>query len=186
MKRDPKIYLVLDNCFAIKRWVRPIVWMEIAKELGFRYVQASTDNEIDPLFSTSDYMDEWFKEVDAASKKTGVTVPSMYTGYQTYRTVGLAHFYEDMARHLKEQWIFSLIDRASAAGMKGIGFSLYAVPDEKMQSVDEYLRLEDRFLSIMAEVGDYAYDRGLQVSIEQMYVPYQPPFTISQSEHYLR
>jgi len=38
----------------------------------------------------------------------------------------------------------------------------------------------------MAEVGDYSFERQLQVSFEQMYVPYQTPFTISQSEHYLR
>ena len=46
----PRIYLVLDNCFAIKRWIKPSEWMQIAQDLGFGYVQASTDNEIDPLF----------------------------------------------------------------------------------------------------------------------------------------
>jgi len=186
MKIDPKIYLVLDNCFAIKRWVRPLIWMEAAKELGFKYVSASTDNEIDPLFSTDEYMDEWFREVQTASEKTGIIVPTMYTGYQTYRTVGLAHFYEKMAHHLKENWVCKLIDRAAAAGIKGLGFCFFAFSEEVMQSADEYARMEDRCLSIMAEIGDFAYERDFQVGMEQMYVPYQTPFTIAQSEDYLR
>ena len=66
MKQSPELYLVLDNCFAIKRWVRPAEWMRVAKEIGFSYVQASTDNEMDPLFSTEGYMDEWFREVEKA------------------------------------------------------------------------------------------------------------------------
>jgi sugar phosphate isomerase/epimerase len=186
MKRDPKIYLVLDNCFAIKRWVRPILWMEAAKDIGFKYVSASTDNEIDPLFSTSEYMDEWFKELTVASEKTGIIVPTLYTGYQTYRTVGLAHFDEKMAHHLKENWIMNLVDRASKAGIKGLGFCFHAFSEEIMQSYDEFSRMEERYLSIMAEVGDFAGERDFQVSIEQMYVPYQTPFTIAQSEYYLR
>lgn len=41
----------------------------------FSYVQASTDNnEMDPLFSTEGYMDEWFREVEKAQRETGVTV----------------------------------------------------------------------------------------------------------------
>ena len=87
----PRIYLVLDNCFAIKRWIKPSEWMQISQDLGFQYVQASTDNEIDPLFCTDAYMDDWFDEIKKLQDKTGVKVVNFYTGYQTYRTVGLAH-----------------------------------------------------------------------------------------------
>ena len=58
MNQYPKIYLALDNCFAIKRWVRPGDWMRVIHELGgITCVQASTDNEIDPLFNTQAFLD---------------------------------------------------------------------------------------------------------------------------------
>lgn len=36
----PKIYLVLDNCFAIKRWVEPETWGPLIKQLGFEIGRA--------------------------------------------------------------------------------------------------------------------------------------------------
>jgi sugar phosphate isomerase/epimerase len=187
MNVSPKIYLALDNCFAIKRWIKPLDWLQVAKELGFNYVQASTDNEIDPLFSPSDYMDEWFEEVNKGEKKTGVRVSTFYTGYQTYRTVGLAHYNESMVRRLKEDWIFEMINRVSSSGAKGFGFSLFAVPEPVMQVPEKYSETEQKIIDILREVGDYAHEHNdVQVSFEQMYVPYQPPFTISQAEHYLK
>jgi hypothetical protein len=187
MKVNPKIYLVLDNCFAIKRWVRPIDWMAITRDMGFLYAQASTDNEIDPLFSTPDYMDEWFGEVKECQYSTGVKVVNFYTGYQTYRTVGLAHYNEGMLRHLKENWFYNIIDRISEMGGRGLGFSMFAIPEEIMQSAERYDALENRIIAALCDIGDYAYEHGkFQISFEQMYVPYQPPFTIGQSERYLQ
>src|SRR5665647_292452 len=109
--RYPKIFLVLDNCFAIKRWIKPLEWMELIKEIGFKYAQANTDNEIDPLFSPIDYMDEWFSDVRRCEKSTGVKVVNFYTGYQTYRTVGLAHHDVRVRRQLMDKWLKPLIWR---------------------------------------------------------------------------
>jgi hypothetical protein len=161
--------------------------MTITGDVGFLYAQASTDNEIDPLFSTPDYMDEWFGDVKKCQRSTGVKVVNFYTGYQTYRTVGLAHYNEGMVRHLKENWFYNIIDRISEMGGRGLGFSMCAIPDEIMQSADMYDALENRIIAALRDIGDHAYERGkFQISLEQMYVPYQPPFTIEQSERYLQ
>jgi sugar phosphate isomerase/epimerase len=187
MSVSPRIYLALDNCFAIKRWIKPLDWLQRAKELGFHYVQASTDNEIDPLFSPSDYMDEWFEEVKQGEKKTGVKVSTFYTGYQTYRTAGLAHHNKSMVRRLKENWIFEMVNRVSSSNARGFGFSLFAVPEPVMQSPEKYTETEQRIIDVLRETGDYAHEHNdVQVSFEQMYVPYQPPFTIAQTERYLK
>jgi sugar phosphate isomerase/epimerase len=187
MSVSPRIYLALDNCFAIKRWIKPLDWLQIAKELGFNYVQASTDNEIDPLFSPPDYMDEWFEEVKQGEKKTGVKVSTFYTGYQTYRTAGLAHHNKSMVRRLKENWIFEMVNRVSSSGARGFGFSLFAIPEPVMQSPEKYNETERRIIDVLRETGDYAHEHNdIQVSFEQMYVPYQPPFTIAQTERYLK
>lgn len=186
METSPRVYMVWDNCSVIKRFVKPSEWLEIAKELGFNYVQASTDNEIDPLFSSEDYMDEWFSEAKKAQEKTGVKIINFYTGYQTYRTVGFGHFYPPMAEYLRDNWAKKLMLRAADLGSAGIGFSFFAVPDSAIQNPDKFYELEARMIEIMRDLGEYAVDLGIDLSMEQMYVPYQPPFTIAQAEDYLK
>ena len=48
--KDPKLYLCIDNCFAYKRWVKPMDWMLLVKEMGAQYVEQSADTECDPLY----------------------------------------------------------------------------------------------------------------------------------------
>ena len=186
MTTSPRIYMVWDNCSVIKRFVKPSEWLRLAKDLGFSYVQASTDNEIDPLFSSEDYMDEWFREAKKAQEKSGVKIVNFYTGYQTYRTVGFGHFYRPMADHLKDNWAKRLMRRAKDLGSAGIGFSFFAVPDKLLQNPYEFYELEERMIEIMRDLGEYAVELGIDLSMEQMYVPYQPPFTIAQAEDYLK
>lgn len=52
----PKIYLALDNCFALKRWVEPETWLPLIKDLGYTSIQASYDNEFDMLYNTKDIL----------------------------------------------------------------------------------------------------------------------------------
>ena len=47
---DPIIYLGIDNCFASKRWVRPMEWARVISDLGLKHVEASADTECDPLY----------------------------------------------------------------------------------------------------------------------------------------
>ena len=42
--------------------------MAVSKEVGFNYIQASTDNEMIP-FSAPEYMDDWFDEVADVKRK---------------------------------------------------------------------------------------------------------------------
>ena len=184
----PRIYLTLDNCFAIKRWVKPQEWLELIQEIGFEYVQASTDNEIDPLFSTPEYMDDWFEEVAKYSKKTGVKLSGFYTGYQTYRTVGLAHHDRRIVEHLKHNWINNLSKRCGAhPDADGFGFSFFAIPETVMQDPAKHKEVMDGIFADLYDIADYAYENGrVKVSVEQMYVPYQPPFTMEDSAYFLK
>ncbi|MEA5002109.1 MAG: hypothetical protein VB081_01215 [Christensenella sp.] len=183
----PRIYLVLDNCYAIKRWIKPMDWMEISKEIGFQYMQASTDNEIDPLFATPDYMDDWFCEVKRAEKETGMKVVNFYTGYQTYRTAGLAHHDARIRRHLMDGWAKNLIARIHDLGAAGLGFSLFAIPHKDLQDAHRYRAVTEMIYEQMVELAAYARQNGsVQVSFEQMYAPHQPPFTIAGTETYLK
>lgn len=53
---DPKIYLAVDNCFASKRWTKPAEWMELLGRMGIACVEASADNECDPLYMDKEYI----------------------------------------------------------------------------------------------------------------------------------
>lgn len=183
----PRIYLVLDNCFAIKRWVRPSEWMQIAQDLGFRYVQASTDNEIDPLFCTESSMDDWFREVKRLQKEKGMRVVNFYTGYQTYRTVGLAHYDRSVRMKIKNEWIKSLILRIADLEAKGLGFSFFAIEHEILQEPGRYRQVMEMLRDEMADIAEFAFQNGgVQVSVEQMYAPHQPPFTIRGAKDFIQ
>ncbi|MBL8120181.1 MAG: hypothetical protein JNJ78_21800, partial [Anaerolineae bacterium] len=87
----PRIYLALDNCFASKRWTQPHEWMQIAREAGVFAIEASADNECDPLYNTPETLNDWLKAVESATEQSGVRVVNLYSGHGTYATLGLAH-----------------------------------------------------------------------------------------------
>ena len=69
-EQAPRVYLAIDNCFGSKRWTRPREWAAIVRDLGLAYVEASADNECDPLYSTPEYMADWRAEVRAAQESS--------------------------------------------------------------------------------------------------------------------
>ncbi len=183
----PRVYLVLDNCFAIKRWVAPKDWMRIIQDIGANYVEASTDNECDPLFSTPEYLDSWAGQVLTEGKKRGMRIANFYTGYQTYRTVGLAHHDPQIRAKLRDEWLKPMVRLAKTVEAAGLGFSLFAMPDEVLQSPEAYAQREEVIIGILSEIVEYAWSVGrVIVSVEQMYAPHQPPWTIQGSREYLR
>ncbi|WP_207674647.1 TIM barrel protein [Candidatus Enterococcus moelleringii] len=182
----PKIYLVLDNCFALKRWVEPAEWMKITKEIGFDYVEASFDNEIDFLYAPDSYIEEWFYTLKECEDQYGVKVVNFHTGYQTYRTIGLAHSNQAYVDGLENIWFKKAIDKLSKRG-NGLGFAFHAVPDNKMKSKAAYRESEDQVRDSLNRLCDYADQVGgtCKLSIEAMYAPHQPPWTIATTKEYL-
>ena len=182
----PKVYLVMDNCFAIKRWVRPAEWMPVIKDMGVTFVEASTDNEIDPLFSPSKYRDSWLAETKAAQKDLGMTVANFYTGYQTYRTVGLAHHDSRVREHIKNEWFGRLVPLAAELG-SGIGFSFHAIPHHALQTRRSFEEHERQLVETYGELAAFAWKQGkVELSCEQMYSPHQTPWKISQTRKFLK
>lgn len=182
----PKIYLTLDNCFAIKRWVEPETWGPLIKELGFDYIEASFDNEMDLLYSSKEYLKEWFKRLAVVEKESDVKVPNFFTGYQTYRTAGLAHPDEKMSKHLFENWMKPAIEILGKRG-SGIGFSFHAYPDNVLQDPELYEKETKRITQTMSELGRLAKNNGeINVCVEAMYAPHQTPFTIDGTYKFLK
>ena len=183
---SPKIYLTVDNCFAYKRWTKPAEWCEKIAGLGVGYVEASADNELDPLFMGSDYLRAWVKQVRDAEKSTGVKVANLYSGHGTYTTLGLTHTDKSVRRRMMEKWFKPMIEIAAELGV-GLGFFAHAFPEYAIQNRDSYLEYISLLENSLVELNIYAESAGCgKVGIEQMYTPHQYPWTIEQTGKLLK
>ncbi|NLD58052.1 MAG: hypothetical protein GX647_00135 [Clostridiales bacterium] len=186
MSDSPKLFLAMDNCFAIKRWITPAQWFPVIKEMGATSIEASTDNEVDPLFLPASYMDDWVAEVKALEKEHGIRVRSFFTGYQTYRTAGLAHPDQRVRTKLVEDWYKPLICKAGQLDAD-IGFSFHAVCEEELGSPERYWEAIRRSNECFAHLAAFAWEHNrVKLCCEQMYAPYQPPFTIESARRMLK
>ncbi|HBE02238.1 MAG: hypothetical protein A2096_02185 [Spirochaetes bacterium GWF1_41_5] len=174
----PKIYLCIDNCFASKRWTRPVDWAAIIKELGIHFVEASADTELDPLYMGKSYLDKWIRDVKAAEKKIGIKVVNLYSGHGSYMTLGLTHTSAAVRRRMKEQWLKPIINVASEMGA-GIGFFAHAFPDYALQNKKIYKDFKNILFENLIEVNNYSAKIGCgKIGLEQMYTPHHYPWRL--------
>lgn len=181
----PKIYLTLDNCFAIKRWTKPSEWMPLIKKIGFQSVQASFDNEIDFLYSPEWYLEQWFSEVERVERETGIRVDTFFTGYQTYRTAGLAHADREMADYLKREWMEKAV-RWLGKRQSHMGVSFFAMTDEVLQNPERYSKVYNEVIERFADIAKCAAENKIYFCSEAMYAPHQPSWTIKGTKKFLK
>lgn len=181
----PKIYITMDNCFAIKRWVEPAEWMKLIKEIGFPYAQASFDNEADMIFSPKAYLDQWYEDVAKAEKETGVRVATFFTGYTTYRTAGLAHPDDRLADRFTDDYMIEAVKRNGKRGTH-IGIFCSAFPEKALQDPAEYKKTYDKVVERFSRIGKSAEENGIYFCTEAMYSPNQPSFTIEGTKQLLK
>jgi sugar phosphate isomerase/epimerase len=184
--RSPRVFLTIDNCFASKRWTRPGQWMELVRQLGLGFVEASADTEADPLYCGEDYMERWVEEVARCEQASGVKVVNLYSGHGTYTTLGLGHTEESVRRRMLERWVKPMV--RAAAGLKaGLGFYCHAFPDEVLQDPDSYAEQLAQLSGLLSEVAAYGKSQGVAaVGVEQMYSPHQVPWTIEGARDLIR
>ncbi len=178
MTRYPRVHLTMDNSFATKRWTAPGEWTRIIRDLGISCIEASADTEADPFYCGAEYLDEWIEQVRAASSANGVRVVNFYTGYTTYRTLGLAHPDARVRRRVVEGWL-QVMAGLAARIQAGLGFYLHAFPESVLQDTAAYAGTKELLFDTLAEVGRFAGAAGpVPIIVEQMYTPHQIPWTI--------
>lgn len=183
----PRVYLAIDNCFASKRWTQPREWMETIRDLGLTCVEASADNECDPLYAGPDVLADWRDEVRRASRETGIRVVNLYSGHGTYATLGLAHPDVRVRDRILHQWLKPMV--ATAAQLDaGLGFFCHAFADAVLQDGGAYQAAYADLVERLAEVSRFAVEQQMAgcVGVEQMYSPHQVPWTIAGAEALLR
>ena len=186
MTTSPRIRLAVDNCFASKRWTEPAEWMRIVRDLGLRYVEASADNECDPLYHGVPALEKWRDKCRRASAETGVKVVNLYSGHGTYATLGLAHTEPEVRDRFLNLWLKPMAKLAGELGA-GLGFFCHAFPDSVLQSPERFQHAECDLFRRLAALATYAAECGCnKVGVEQMYTPHQIPWTIVGATKLLR
>ncbi len=174
----PRIHLAIDNCFAIKRWVEPAEWMRIISGIGgIRCIQASTDNEIDPCHNTQAFRNDWVKEVKKYECELDLKVVSFYSGYATYRTVGIASMNAGKRRAMIDRYFKPVVDVAASLGAQ-VGNTLSAYSDTALQDPELFRKTTCNIESSLAQMSAYAARKGVPFGYEQMYTPTQGMWTI--------
>jgi len=182
----PRITLALDNCFASKRWTEPGEWMDIARDMGVYAIEASADNECDPLYTPAQVLQDWVAAAQGATRRTGVRVANFYSGHGTYTTLGLAHPDVRVRDHIQHHWLDAMI-RTAASLDAGLGFFCHAFPQSVLRDPQRYAAAEADLITRLGQLARVAADAGLSsISVEQMYTPHQIPWTLSGADHLLR
>jgi len=182
----PKISLALDTVSLIKRWITPQEWMGAIEKIGGIYcIEASTDNEIDPFLTTKSYIKDWISNVARLQAEHGFKVVSFYSGYVTYRSCGLTHPDKRIRRKLLNGWFKPVVDIASELNAE-VGCNLNAFSEHMLSNETEYARAVQRLEESLCIAADYAADKHVRFSYEQMYTPTQGNWTIEECRKRMR
>lgn len=182
----PRIYLAIDNCFAYKRHTRPDDWARVIASLGLKYIEASADTELDPLYMGLPYLEDWALRVKEAEARHGVRVCNLYSGHGTYTTLGLTHTDERVRERMIVDWFFPIIRMAGELGC-GMGFFAHAFDHRFLQDHALYEQQIALLVGNLTRLSRYAGEVGCgRLGIEQMYSPHQYPWRIQDTEDLLR
>jgi sugar phosphate isomerase/epimerase len=183
---SPMISLAIDNCFASRRWIEPKEWAAVIRDFGIYCVEASADNECDPLYSTPDFLNDWIKDVLDVYEQTGVRVVNLYSGHGTYATTGLCHPDVRIRDRILNDWLKVMAGVAGRLGA-GLGFACHAFSESILQDPIEYSKAEEDLYVRLAELAEFANKNGTQsIGLEQMYTPHMVPWTIAGSKKLLQ
>ena len=181
----PEIFLAIDNCFASKRYTEPVDWISIINDLNINYIEASADNECDPLYMGMDYLERWAEKVKIASKKSGISICNLYSGHGTYSTLGLAHTDPSVRERILNNWIKPMIETAADLDA-GLGFYCHAFADKVLQDPGLYKKYQNTLIDDLAEAAVFSNLKGCRATgVEQMYSPHQIPWTIKGTKNLL-
>ncbi len=183
---DPKIYLAVDNCFAVKRWTKPEEWVKVIKSFGIHYAEASADNECDPFYMEQGYLKDWVREVNRSCRKHGFKIANFYSGHGSYTTLGLSHTDGRVRKKMLEKWLKPLALLASQC-KADLGFFCHAFSEAVLQDPVRYQDAEEELYNNLASLAGFCANHGVDsVGVEQMYAPHQIPWTIPGTKKLLR
>ncbi len=176
----------LNTCCFTRRWEEPENWVRLTKEAGFHYFQLDSDM-MDPFFSGDKaYQIKTAKEVKKYAAQYGIQPTAYYTGTASYRFHGIAHS-QDAPRQTMKKWIEDAMDITLAAGMTKLGGRFDAYSVETLADREKFEGQLELSVALYKELAVTGKKKGItEIELEQMYVPSLYPYTIVQTENYLK
>ncbi|MEM1559725.1 MAG: sugar phosphate isomerase/epimerase [Candidatus Bathyarchaeia archaeon] len=174
--------LGINNCWAVKRWIEPEVWVEIvASKLDLRYVQFSYDL-LDPRSNPEALDDIVYRTIDAC-RSYGVIIQSCFTGLAAYSFNLLSHPYMSM-RMDGYSWYVKAIELASRFRAEAVGGHVGAMSVRDYRDRGRRSYIESILIDSLKSLSYRALDLGLKsILVEPMPVPREVPSTISEAEY---
>ncbi len=184
--RTVHVEIGVNGAFLTRRWEEPENWMRITRDLGYPYHSFCAD-VIDPFFSGDrGYQLEAAEKTRAAAEKYGVTIWDVYTGVATHRFHGLSHS-DPRCRKRMQDWILECCDLCVALGTSRLGGHWDAFSVEVLESPERTAEAWERIVGTFRDLAVQAQAKGLTALYnEQMYIPSEVPWTLEQSERFLR
>lgn len=184
--RAVSVDIGLNTCCYTRRWEEPRHWISLSKEAGYDYVQIDSD-ALDPFFSgDKDYQRRTAKELGKEAKEQQVTITGYYTGMASYRFHGLSHS-DKAVRERMKQWVVEAMDLTLLMGAKKLGGRVDAYSVETLSDKQAYERQRKDTIAAYRELSAIGLKKGMEaLEVEQMYVPSLAPYTLAQTEYYLK
>jgi D-erythrulose 1-phosphate 3-epimerase len=177
--------LGVDNCFAVKRWPEAIDWAKIVKnDLKLNIIEYDSDF-LDPLFISQDNAIKTAKNIGEIAKKEGLFIHNYFTGEMTH-CVNLISHPDKKIRKDGLEWIKRAMKIATAMDAKGIGGHFDTIPSKICADSRKYKYYIDYLIDNFIYFSELAYlEKHEILMLEQMYSPYEVPYTLKQTHEIL-
>jgi hypothetical protein len=186
MARSVELHLGLNGaCFA-GRWEQPASWARLASQLGFPWLELSTDL-IDPfLCGDPHFLTEQARHLRAAAQEHGVGLVGVSAGLAPQRVHGLSHS-DPIARQRMVEFVCQSMDLASAMGAPRVGGHWDAISTETLEQGEHaYHMAVRRQHEILRDLSQIGADKGLAgLTQDKSCVPSRTPCTFKQAEELL-
>lgn len=173
--------LGVDNCFALKRWPEAVDWVEIInKQLQLDIVEFDSDF-LDPLFVSEDIAIRVAEYIKKIVKQKKIFLHNYFTGEMTHKVNLISHPNIEIKRN-GIRWVEKAIKIATVLGAKGIGGHFDTFPSSALIDNKQYKYCMDSLINNLIYFSELAYNEGHKIlMLEQMYSPYEVPYTIKQT-----
>jgi len=169
--------LGINNCFAAKRWPRPVDWAGfISDELGLDQVELSLD--LIGSIETAKQRQQAAEEIRAALEMFGLAVRTTFTGLAAYSGNLLMHPDPDYRRAALD-WYLAVVDMTAMVGASAAGGHVGAM---SIADWSDPARQAERWSGLkasLAEIAAHAKAAGLDHLLVENLASHREPSTIA-------
>jgi len=171
----------LNNVWAMKRFVEPDVWVEIAAtKMDVNLIQFSLDL-LDPVMTDEVTLKDMISRTNDCCKKYGVTIQSCFTGILAYATNHMLHP-SSLMRENAFDWYSKAATVAKMLGAETLGGHIGTFTQKDFNDQQRKENLLSELIERLVSLSRIGKDCGLNTILwEPMPVSREPPSSIQEA-----